>query len=113
MRASTSFVTAQGKPVPFDTAYYSDGTTDSLVGNTTCTPSSCLPAYTHNEDGMHLSLIHPLGFHLQAKRSVPISFRIEMLHEDTPRAAAYNTLLAEAQRFFKGVDLAELSRKFQ
>jgi exosortase J len=113
MRGSRNFLVAQGKSVPFDTAFYSDGITDSLVGNAFCTLSSCLPFYTHNEDGVHVRFLDPIDLATRGKRKVPIMFRIERLHTNVPATITHNALVEDAQRFLVSVDLTEISRRFQ
>jgi exosortase J len=107
MRVSTDFVTNHGRHVDFDTAFYSDGITDSLVGNAFCARSSCFQL--RNEKGVHVGYAdtQPDG------RTVPILFRIEMPHSDAPEEIVYKQLLAEAQSFLAGVDMTQLSQKFQ
>ena len=67
MRGSSSFTAVQGRTVSFDTAFYSDGITDTLAGNAFCTPSSCLPSRTHNEDGMHIGFVDPVDLPRQGE----------------------------------------------
>jgi len=106
-RVSRKFVTAQGRIVDFDTAFYSDGITDSFVGNATCDRSSCL--HLHDAGGVHVGLqvITPDG------RKVPILFRVEKLHSNAPTELTYQQLAAEAQRFLAGVDITQISRNYQ
>jgi len=113
IRVSRSFITALGRSVSFDTAFYSDGITDSLVGNAFCTLSSCLPSYTHNEDGVHVRLVDPIDLAMRGKHKVPIMFRVERLHTNIPTTITHNALLEDAQRFLVSVDLSEISRRFQ
>lgn len=113
MRGSSSFLVAQGQAVSFDTAFYSDGITDTLAGNAFCTPSSCLPSRTHNEDGLHIGIVDPVDLSGQGSRAVPILFRVEASHSDAPKETTYKVLSADAQRFLGGVDLTGLSQKFQ
>jgi exosortase J len=107
LRATKKIVTAQGQIVDFDTAFYSDGITDSFVGNAICNRSSCF--HLSDEHGVHLGLqvVTPDG------RMVPILFRVEKPHSNTPRDIVYKQLVAEAQSFLVGVDITQLSRKFQ
>jgi len=107
MRVTQHFVTAQGRLVDFDTAFYSDGITDSFVGNAVCNRSSCF--YLHNASGVRV------GLQVVALdgRMVPILFRVEKLHSNAPRDIVYKQLVAEAQSFLVGVDLTQLSQKFQ
>jgi exosortase J len=111
LRGSRSFVTAGGQMVSFDTAFYSDGITDTLAGNVVCTPSSC--SVSHNEDGVHLAFLDLMDFKGRGTRAVPIYFRIESPHADKPKDEISKELSADAQRFLSGVDLSKLSRAFQ
>jgi exosortase J len=111
MRASRSFVTARGQAVSFDTAFYSDGISDTLAGNALCSPSSC--SLSHYENGLHMTFIESMDSAMRGMRAVPIYFRIETPHADAPEDSSYKALSAEAQRFLGGVDLAKLSRTFQ
>ncbi len=113
MRGSSSFLVAQGRTVSFDTAFYSDGITDTLAGNAFCTPSACLPSRTHNEDGLHIGFVDPVDVSRQGGRAVPILFQVETAHSDTPQETTYKVLSADAQRFLGGVDLNGISQKFQ
>jgi len=112
MRSSTNFVTALGRSVPFDTAFYSDGITDSFAGNTYCTPSHCLSSLD-NQEGMHIGFAKAIDFTTRGVRLVPIFFRVERPHTDAPTAVTYKELSAECQRFLSGVDLTEFSQRFQ
>jgi exosortase J len=111
MRSSKSFVTAGEQIVSFDTAYYSDGITDTLAGNVVCTPSSC--SVSHNENGMHLAFLDSMNFKVHGTRAVPIYFRIEAPHADRSKDDIYAALSTDAQRFLRGVNLGNLSRAFQ
>jgi exosortase J len=111
MRATRNFLTAKGRTVAFDTAFYSDGVTDSLVGNAFCTPASC--SQLNSDEGMHAAFTSPMDFTTQGKRTIPIFFRVEALHTGTPKEAVYNALSTEAQRFLGNVDAAGLSQNFQ
>jgi exosortase J len=112
MRTDRSFVTAQGKLIPFDTAYYSDGVTDSLEGNTYCNPSFCRLS-GESENGMHIGFRKVIDFNTRGVRFVPIFFRVEKLHADTGKSDINKELSAEAQSFLSGVDFLELSERFQ
>ena len=112
MQADRNFVTARGRPVFFDTAYYSDGVTDSLVGNTYCNPSFCRLSL-EDKGGIHLSFMKPIDFTTRGARFVPIFFRVERPHTDALKADIYKELLAECQSFLSDVDFTELSEKFQ
>jgi exosortase J len=112
MRADKTFITADGRPVTFDTAMYSDGETDTLAGSTNCTPSFC-KASVVGEGGMHLGFTKASDFTTRGVRFVPIFFRIERLHKDGAKADIYNQLTVESQNFLSGVDFSELSQNYQ
>jgi exosortase J len=44
LRGDRPFATADGRLTQFDTAFYSDGVTDSIAGNAFCAPASCVPS---------------------------------------------------------------------
>jgi exosortase J len=112
LREGKIFITAQGHPVSFDAAFYSDGITDSFAGNAYCTPSYC--STPPHIDGMHVSFsVDPLDFTTRGKRAVSIFFRVERPHVDAADARIRQDLTAEAQRFLTDVNFAELSRRFQ
>jgi len=112
MRAARSFVTANGKLVSFDTAFYSDGVTDSLTGDVLCSPSSCRTSQVY-EDGVHVGLIKPIDSSMLGTRSVSIFFVIQAPHIDAPDAAIQKDMLNECQTFLDKVDLNEISKRFQ
>jgi hypothetical protein len=112
MLSRQSFVTAGGQPVFFDTAFYSDGITDSLVGNTYCSPSVCRSSL-ENEGGIHVVFNRKIDFATRGTRFVPIFFRVERLHTGAPKADTYKELTAESQGFLSGVDFPELSKGLQ
>jgi exosortase J len=117
MRADRSFATAQGRPVSFDTAFYSDGITDSLEGNTFCNPRVCQLSGEFGA-GVHLSFKHLgfknlMDFNTRGERFVPIFFRVERPHADEPQDDTHDKLSAESLRFLSNVDFTELSRRFQ
>jgi exosortase J len=112
MQSVRSFVTARGKSVSFDTAFYSDGVTDSLTGNIYCTPTVCL-SLPENEVGVHLGLIKTIDFSTRGIRAVPIFIVLRAPHKDAPDAAIQSALLAECESFLLNVDLNDLSKSFQ
>jgi exosortase J len=112
MRAERSFVTARGRPVTFDTAYYSDGITDSLEGNAHCNPSFCRLSQ-ERQGGVHLGFKNVIDFNTRGERFVSIFFRVEKPHTDAPKADIYQALSTESQNFLSNVDLNEFSRRFQ
>lgn len=110
-RADRTFVTATG-PAAFDTAFYSDGITDSIAGNAFCTPHSCIPSPERVEEGFTLTL-DPPDFETQGRRAVSIYFRIDRPHTSEDQAAVFQELTVEAKEFLAGVDFGEISRRFQ
>ncbi len=112
VRAVGSFVTVRGQSVSFDTAFYSDGVTDSLTGDIYCTPSVCFLS-PENEDGAHLGLTKSIDFSTRGVRAVPIFFMVQAPHRNAPDAAVERELLTECQSFLFKVDLNDLSKRFQ
>jgi exosortase J len=112
MIATSTFVTAQGKPVSFDINFYSDGVTDSLTGDVDCTPSSCRTSPEY-EDGVHFGLMKTIDFSTRGVRAVPIFFVVQAPHMDAPDTAIQSGMLAECQAFLYNVDLNEISTRFQ
>jgi len=112
MRADRSFLTAQGQPVAFDTAYYSNGVTDSLEGNTYCSPSFCRLS-AQSGDGLHMSFKETIDFRTRGARFIPIFFRAERTRTSAPEADTYKALSAEARAFLSGVNCNALSERFQ
>jgi hypothetical protein len=111
LRANRSFTTALGRVVSFDSAFYSDGITDSFVGDVMCTSSSCLPSQLN--DGIHVAFRSPRNFSMRGMRAVPILFRVESLQTDLSKSATHEALSAQAERFLHEVDFAQISRTFQ
>jgi exosortase J len=112
VHTTRSFVTARERTLSFDTAFYSDGVTDSLTGDVYCTPSVCLSS-PENEDGLHLGVEKAIDFSTRGVRAVPIFFVLQVPHTDTPKAAIQSALLSKCQSFLSGVDFTDLSQKFQ
>ncbi len=113
MRRDVIFSTANGQPVLFDTAYYSDGATDSLAGNAFCTPSSCLVVYYHKPASYLALIVDPIDFSTRGERAVSIFFRIDVPHGRLSSSGVYDTLSSDARSFLSSVDLRDLSRKYQ
>jgi exosortase J len=112
LRGERTFLTAQGTPASFDTAFYSDGITDSIAGNVYCTPTGFIPAGTRAYAELEFS-VDPPNFDSPGKRAVPIFFRIDRPHSAAPQAAVFEELKTEAQQFLAGVDFIEISKRFQ
>ncbi|MGB7264555.1 MAG: exosortase J [Terracidiphilus sp.] len=113
---SRLFVTAGGKSIPFSTGFYNDGVTDSIVVTAACTPSSCTqfqPVTSNSRFGF--LFLKPQSDELSGAGAHPVSImlRIDQLHSDAQKAAAYGQLSDEAQKFLAGLDITGLSRAFQ
>lgn len=111
MRGAQTFFTAQG-PAQFDTAFYSDGITDSIAGNAFCTPAKCIPSPRRPPLAMRF-IVNPTNFETPGTRAVTIFFRIDIPHTAVPQSAVHQDLTQEAQRFLASVDFGEISRRFQ
>ncbi len=111
-RADRAFLTAEGKSIAFDTAFYSDSITDSIAGNAFCTPESCVPSPSRMYEGLVLT-VDPLDFDTRGKRAVSIFFRIDRPHSSADQAAVFEQLTAEAKEFLSGADFTDISRRFQ
>jgi exosortase J len=111
LRGDRTFMTARG-PAPFDTAFYSDGITDSIAGNAFCTPANCISPPEGSHEGVAFTL-QPPDFQSVGKRTVSMFFRIDRPHTSAPQAATYQQLTTEAREFLAGVDFNDLSRRFQ
>jgi exosortase J len=111
LRADRTFITARG-PAAFDTAFYSDGISDSIAGNAYCSPTSCIPSPQRVPEGLVLSL-EPPDFETPGKRAVSIFFRIDRPHTSADQSAVFAQLTEEAKAFVAGVDFGEISRRFQ
>jgi exosortase J len=112
MRSDISMATAGGRPIMFDTAFYNDGETDQLAGNTYCTPSYCLATVGH-KSGLRIEFKKEEDFTTRGVRMVPIFFLIEQPYTVASHDEAYKQLLAVSREFLSGVDLTELSRRYQ
>lgn len=113
---SRQFVTAHRDSVPLKTEFYSDGITDTVVLNAFCTPASCSqfqPLASRGQIG--ILLLKPQLSEIAERGTHPVSImiRIDKLHQNLPKAATYDLLSAEAQRFLSGLDLNSLSSAFQ
>jgi exosortase J len=106
------FTTADGRPVPFNTALYDDGLTDTFIGDTYCTPLSC-QASNEREQGLHLMLAEVVGHTAPGKRAVPIFFKIQVPRIHAPRETVYKELSAKSQAFLAHLNFTQLSQEFQ
>ena len=104
---SRQFLTAGGQSHALNTGFYSDGITDSIVINASCTPGSC--------ERIGYVFLQPQegdfgGF---GQHPVSIMIRIDKLHSNTPKGANYDLLTTEAQNFIAGLNPLSLSKAFQ
>jgi exosortase J len=110
-RADRIFLAARSQPVTFDTAFYSDGITDSIAANVYCTPSSC-GLSPSRPDAFRFAL-DPPDFESRGHRAVPIFFRIDRSHTSVDQSKVFDELIDEATQFAAGIDFNEISRRFQ
>jgi exosortase J len=107
---------ASGETLNLSTGYYSDGITDSIVVNATCTPQSC-SQFQNASPGQRLGIVYlekQFGtLAASAQHPVPIMVRIDRLHGNDSKAATQQLLSDEAQKFLAGFDPTSLSRAFQ
>lgn len=111
LRGDRVFMTAKG-PAHFDTAFYSDGVSDSIGGNVFCSPAECFSSAAVAEEGL-IFAIQPPDFQSVGKRTVSMFFRIDQPHARASQSATHQELTAEARDFLTGVDFNEISRRFQ
>jgi len=112
----SEFVTAGRQSVLFNTGFYDDGVTESLVINGICTPSSCTQfQQVGKEKQFGFLFLKPQIDELSATGAHPVSImlRIDRLHTNTPKAVTYSQLSDEAQTFLAGLDMRGLSQAFQ
>lgn len=114
--ARPQFTTGNREQVALETAFYSDGITDSIIVNAICTPSSCAQ-FQRAASGSKVGLLF-LRPKLQIlskpeDHAVSMVVRVDKLQSNIPKTVDYNLLSAEAQRFIAGLDLLNLSKNFQ
>jgi len=107
------FSTAAGRTVPFNTALYDDGVTDTLTGDTLCSPSSCQSSRNKPKDGIHLAITRIPDRTPPGERVFPIFFKMQIPHADSGSEAAYKEMSIECEDFLAHLDFAQLSRNFQ
>ena len=112
-KAVARFSTAAGRTVPFDTALYDDGVTDTLTGDTFCSPSSCQSGTYKPKDGIHLAITRTVDHTTRGKRMVPIFIKMQVPRTDAGSEAAYRALSTECEGFLSHLDLTQLSQSFQ
>jgi exosortase J len=107
---------ASGETLNLSTGFYSDGITDSIVLNATCTPQSC-SQFQDASPGRRFGILYleeQFGtLAASAQHPVSIMVRIDRLHGNDSKAAAHQLLSDEAQNFLAAFDPTSLSRAFQ
>ncbi len=112
-KAYAQFSTATGQAVQFNTAFYDDGITDTLVGDTYCSPSSCQSGRYKPKEGVHLAITETVDHTTRGKRVVPIFFKIQVPDTGAGNETAYKDLSNECEDFLSHLDLTRLSEDFQ
>lgn len=102
-----SYVTADGRSFQFRTGFYNDGITDSVVIDAFCTPKSC------GQSGHVFFQPQTDSAFVPGKRPISIMVRIDRLHSGMSKAANYELLAAEAEKFLTGLDPLSMSKAFQ
>ena len=113
LRATAQFSTAAGRTVPFSMALYKDGITDTLTGDTYCSPSLCQLGSYKPKEGVHLAITKTVEQTPRGKRVVPIFFKLQVPYTDSGSDAVYRTLSIECEDFLSHLDLTQLSQDFQ
>jgi len=104
--------TAEGHRVPFNTALYDDGVTDSFIGDTYCSPSLCR-AGIENVEGIHFAATKVMDHHTRGKRMVPIFFKLQVPHSGASDQDVYSQLFSKCQDFLSHLDFTQLGQRFQ
>jgi exosortase J len=112
-KAIARFSTLGGRTVPFNTALYDDGFTDTLTGDTYCSPFSCQSGSYKPSEGVHLAIVKTVDHSTRGKRVVPIFFKMQVPHSGSGNEAAYKELSIDCQDFLSHLDLTQLSQDFQ
>lgn len=112
-KAAAQFSTAAGRIVQFNTALYDDGITDTLTGDTYCSPSSCQSGRYKPNEGVHLAFTKTVDHTTRGKRVVPIFVKLQVPHTNSGTAATYKELSSECEDFLSHLDLTQLSQSFQ
>jgi exosortase J len=104
-----------GDSEPFNTGFYSDGITDSIVVSPWCTPESCAQYRGTSSTGRlgFVFLDQTSSIARSKDHPVSIMIRIDRLHETVPQLTTEDALEGEAERFIAGLDPNSLSRAFQ
>lgn len=109
---TTTYVTAKGQSVPFNTALYDDGVTTTVIGDTHCSPSACY-ATVDGIQGIHLGVTDTIGFASRGGRFIPIFFKMQIPHTNGSDQATYQALLVDCKEFVSHFDFLQVSRAFQ
>jgi len=112
VRVHRQIPTAGGRPVSFSTALYDDGVTQTLIGDTYCSASSCWTS-EENGEGMHFTIARVMDHVTRGERAVPIFFKIQVPRTGDSDQLLYSQLLVECQQFLSQVDLSQLGQRFQ
>jgi exosortase J len=112
-RAVSQFSTAGGRTVQFNTALYDDGVSDTLTGDTYCSPFSCQPSLYKPKEGVHLAITKAVEQTERGKRIIPIFFKMQAPYGGSQSETAYKELSIECEEFLSHLDLTQLSRNFQ
>jgi exosortase J len=113
LRAIAQFSTAARRTVPFSMALYDDGITDTLTGDTYCSPSACQLGSYKPRDGVHLAIVKTLEQTPPGKRVAPIFFKLQVPHTDAGSESVYKALSIECEDFLSHLDFTQLSQNFQ
>jgi len=112
MKAIKEISTSAGQSVPFNTAFYNDGVTDTLIGDTYCSPLSCW-ASMENAEGVHFAISKVMDHSTRGKRLVPIFFKVQVPRTAESDPVVYSHLLTQCEDFLDHVDFTQLSQRFQ
>jgi exosortase J len=107
------FSTAGGRTVQFNTALYDDGVTETLTGDTYCSPSSCQAGSYRPREGIHIAFPKIVDHTTRGKRVIPIFFKLQAPHNSAGTEGVYQALSIECQDFVSHLDLTQLSQSFQ
>jgi len=111
--AIAQFSTSGGRAVRFNTAFYDDGTTETLTGDAYCSPLSCQPGSYQAKKGIHLAIAKTVDYTTRGIRVIPIFFKMQAPHTDAGSKTDYTALSIECQDFLSHLDLTQLSQSFQ
>jgi exosortase J len=112
-KAIAQFSTAGGRTVPFNTALFNDGYTDTLTGDTYCSPTACQSGSYKPREGVHFAITKTVDHTTRGKRVVPIFFKMQSPHTDSANEIVSKALSIECEEFLSHLDLTQLSQNFQ